>query len=496
MKTHLNTIPAMFKQVVAGNPDNIAVVDSDFSTFTYADIDRMSDGIRAVFPVDRPARVGILTGHGAVQIAAIMAVIRAGAAYVALEPAIPGEKIRRIFDEAKVDFVLTGRANAHRVKDYLPVVLPSEEALKVGAEGLPEVEVTPESPAYILYTAGRTGKRKGVVVQNDNVTHYVRAFEHEFKIRNGVVMLQNSVCTFDTFVEEVFVSLLTGATLAILPETNRGDIRSIVDYSERAGVTMISCFTNMVSALNELGRVPSELRIVIANGRPLKASDIDSLRDKVIIYYTYGLSETTVRTAWQRCDNFVLGEGASTYPIGTPIEGVEIVLLNENLQPVVPGEPGEICILGDGVTRGYVNKDDDQSNFATMPDGRRVYLTGDFGISDGHAIRIIDAPESSVTIEGRDVKFSEIESALRQDPNVENGVVCSFTDSKGKPYLVAYFTARYEKMAVSMAELRKNIKSRLAWFKVPEFFVQMQSLPKKGNGKINKTGLPQILKEK
>lgn len=496
MKTNLNTIPAIFKKTVAEKPDSIAIIDSEFHRFTYSQLDNMADGIRAIFPQDHPARVGILMGHEASQIAAILAVINAGAAYVALEPAIPGEQIRRIFAEAKVDFVLTGRANAPRVKDFNPVVIPSEEALMVGATGLPEIEVEPQTPAYILYTAGRTGKRKGVVVQNDNVTHYVRAFEHEFKVRDGLVMLQNSVCTFDTFVEEVFVSLLTGGALAILPESNRGDVRSIVDYSERAGVNYISCFTSMVNAMNQLRRIPSTLRLIIANGRPLKADDIDWLRDKVVIYYTYGVSETTVRTAWQRCDNLVLADNATTYPIGKPIEGVRIALLNENLEPVGPGEVGEICILGDGVTRGYVNNDDDQSNFATMPDGSRVYLTGDYGVSDGKSINIVENSENKVVIDGRDVDFSEIESALRQDPNVENGVVCSFTDSKGKPYIVAYFTARYEKMAVSLSELRHNIKSRLAWFKVPEFFVQMQSLPKKGNGKVNKKWLPHILKEK
>lgn len=496
MKTNLNTIPAKFRQIVATQPDNVAVIDSDFTSYTYADLARMADGIRAIFPSDTPQRVGILTGHGVVQIAAILAVVNAGAAYVALEPAIPGEKIRRIFDEAQVDFVLTGRANAHRITDYHPVVLPSAEALKVGADNLPEIEISPEQPAYILYTAGRTGKRKGVVVQHDNVTHYVKAFEHEFKVRDGHVLLQSSVCTFDTFVEEVFVSLLSGATLAILPETNRGDIRSIVDFAERAGVTLISGFTNMVESMNKLKKIPSNLRLIIANGRPLKATDIDWLADKAVIYYTYGLSETTVRTAWQRCDNFVLGEGDSSFPIGHPIEGVEIALLNENLQPVEPGEIGEVCVFGDSITRGYFNSEDDQTNWAQMPDGRRVYLTGDFGITDGQSIRIIETPETGVTIEGRDVKFSEIESALQQDPNVENGVVKSFTDAKGQPYLVAYFTARYEKVSVSLSEIRKNIKSRLAWFKVPEFFVQMQSLPRKGNGKVNKTKLPHILKDK
>lgn len=496
MQTHLNTIPAIFKQIVAAAPDNVAVIDSDFTKYTYADIDRMADGIRAVFPLDRPARVGILTGHGASQIAAIMAVVSAGAAYVALEPAIPGEKIRRIFAEAEVDFVLTGRANAQRVKDFNPVVLPSDEALKVGATGLPQVEVLPSTPAYILYTAGRTGKRKGVVVQNDNVTHYVRAFRHEFKIRDGYVMLQNSVCTLDTFVEEVFVSLLSGATLAILPESNRGDVRSIVDFSERTGVSIISCFTSMVNDLNALRRLPSSLQLLIANGRPVEARDIDWLKDRLVVYYTYGLSETTVRAAWQRCDNFVLADGATTYPVGTPIEGVKIELLNENLEPVGQGEEGEICILGEGVTRGYVNCDDDQSNFATMPDGRRVYLTGDTGVFDGQSIHITGNTGGTVQIDGRDVNISEVESALRQDPNVENSVVCSFTDAKGKPYLVAYFTAKYEKMAVSMTELRRNIKNRLAWFKVPEFFVQMQSLPRKGNGKVNLKGLPHIFKEK
>lgn len=494
MKTDVSTIAAKFKSTVTRHRDATAIIDCDFTTYTYSEFDSIVEGVRTLLP-EGAERVGILMGHGVQQVASLFAIIESGAACVAVEPALPGERIRRIFTEAKVDCVLTGHANATRVADFHPIVVPGVEALKAAQPHKPMPDMSPLTRAYILYTARRDGKRKGVIVDNGNVTHYVKAFSHEFNLGPGDVMLQSSVCTYDTFVEEVFVSLLSGATLAILPERCRGDVRSIVDFAERTGVTAVSAFTTMIAETNRLQRVPSKLRLIIANGTVLTPGDISWLKDHVgAIYFSYGLSETTVRAAWMRCDNYPLAPGATVYPIGRPVEGVEIAILNENLEPVERLQPGEICILGDGVARGYINEDDDSSNFATMPDGRRVYLTGDLGCTDGDLFYYLRPVEEEVEIDGRKVSCREVESALRQNPHVENGVVCSFTDTKGKPYLVAYFTAKCAAAAVSLQSLKRHMKNMLAWFKVPEFFIQMAALPRKRNGKVSLKDLPRIFK--
>ena len=491
----MNTIPARFHKIVADAPESTAVIDADFKEYSYGQLSAMADAIRSRFPIEKPRRVGVLTGHGVEQVASILAVICSGGAYVAVEPSLPGERIRRIFEESDVEFVITGHANSDRLGRFPVMVLPKISEMLSEKAAVSASEVLSTTPAYILYTPTRTGKRKGVVVENGNVVNYVDAFIKEFGMGRGDVMLQASVCTFDSFVEELFVSLLSGAALAILPETNRGDVRSIVHFAEQTGVTVYSTFTPIIADLNSRSRFPSKMRLIIANGPILHPSDISIIKDKCMIYYSYGLSETTVRASWQRCDNYPMASDVAAYPIGKPIAGVELAILNENLEPCAPMEPGEICVLGEGVARGYVGADD-PSNFTTMPNGQRVYLTGDTGMFDGEVFHYLQGRSRQVTIEGRQVEYSEIENALRQDPNVESGVVCSLTDSKGKPYLVAYFTAKIEQAAVSLAALRRNMKSRLAWFKVPEFFIQMQALPRKKNGRINLKALPHILKEK
>lgn len=492
---NFSTIPARFDHIVQTYPENVAVINSDFTSFTYSQLWRMSQALRTLFP-QQPRRVGLLCGHGASQFAAIMAIIMSGAAYVAVEPSLPGVRIRRIFKEANVDFVLTGSANMDRVAEFNPIRLPHEnELLAMPIAPPPSPGALPDSAAYILYTAGRSGKRKGVIVENENVCNYVKAFIREFEFGPGDVMLQSSVVTYDSYVEEIFVTLLSGAAMAVLPENARGDIRSISDFSERTGVTAVNAFIPLVGAANALRCIPPRLRLIIANGDLLAPGHISWLKDQVpAIYFSYTLSETTVRAAWMRCNDYELAPGATAYPIGRPIDGVEIAILNENLEPVEPFQPGEICILGDGVARGYVNDCDDTDSFATMPDGRRVYLTGDIGTTDGQLIHFIAHANDKVTIEGREVNYREVESALRQNPNIDHGAVCSFTDSDGKPYLVAYFTAK-RSSSVSLTALRRHMKGLLAWFKVPEFYVQMQSLPRKANGKVSIKDLPQIFKK-
>ena len=348
--------------------------------------------------------------------------------------------------------------------------------------------------AYILYTSGTTGKPKGVMVTNNNVLHYVRAFQHEFHPQPGDRMLQHSVCSFDIFVEEVCTTLLSGATLCIPSEETKADIRRLMDYIERNQVTMLSSFPYLLLEMNKLSRIPRSLRLLISGGDVIRAKYIDRLRTQdVMIYNTYGPSETTVCASYFRVDNAQpLADG--TFPIGKAVLGTNIEILDGHLQPVRDGEKGEICIFGDGISLGYQGDVPENQNFTTMPDGRRVYRSGDLGyvLSDGN-IAFLHRKDKQVMIMGKRVESDEVENVLCDQREVETAVVCPQTDTDGLSYLVAYVVPSSKRF--SLHTLKRSLADHLTSFMIPEFFVTMPSLPMTPNGKVGRRALPIVRKE-
>lgn len=485
-----DTICEMFRTQVKENPEHIAVFDSR-RELSLRDLDKLADTLAESFPVKRPRFVGVVMDHSAEMIASIFAILKSGAAYVPVEPTFPTDRIRFILEEANVDFVITNKSHLHLTKGFTQMTVKSGEA--INRHALPVGNNSrPDSPAYVLYTSGTTGTPKGVVIENRNVCHYVRAFKNEFNVGPSDTMLQYSVCTFDIFVEEVFTTILNGATLAIPPEEVRDDITKTLLFAERNNVTEISGFPYLLLEMNKLGSIPRCIRLLISGGDILRAAYVDKLIDKVEIYNTYGPSETTVCASYFRCNGHQpLADG--TYPIGKEVKGAEILILDKDMKPVPDGTTGEICILGGGVGRGYLRENPESRNFTTMSDGRRVYRSGDLGyrMPDGN-IAFLHRKDTQVMILGKRVECEEIENVLCNCQEVEQGVVCPFTDNQGLSYLVAYIVP---KARFSLHRLKEKLSKFLTPFMIPEFFVSMGHMPLTPNGKVDRHALPVILKD-
>lgn len=471
------TIYSRFRKIVDENPDAAAVIE-DGREVSYRQLDVMANNISSKFYDSSPEFIGIVMSHGAEQIAAMLAVLKSGAAYVPAEPSLPKERIGYMMRNAGVGLVITD--------DF--------------CRGLPEVSAdlpdrsTPESLAYILYTSGTSGRPKGVEVENHSVVNYSEAFEKEFKISAGDVMLQYSVCSFDIFVEEVFTTILNGAAVAIpSPSVHGGSLSGLMKFVENHGVTIIDGFPYLLAAMNKLTSLPASIRLIISGGDVIRGTYITNLRRPGIkIYNTYGPSETTVCSNYFRVDDAEpLPDG--TFPVGKAVKGVTVKILDNDLREVPKGQIGEICIFGEGVSRGYVGNPPEQKNFVILGDGTRMYRSGDIGyeLPDGN-IAFLHRRDEQVMILGRRVEPEEVENVLNSCPLVEKGVVRAFIDDNGLHYLAAYFVPKGE---CKLRDLRKYLNDRLADFMVPEFFVSMPEIPLTSHGKVDVSSLPVVLKE-
>ncbi|MCM1068041.1 MAG: amino acid adenylation domain-containing protein [Muribaculaceae bacterium] len=463
--------------MVSAQPGAPAVIEED-RTLSYSELDRMVDGIMAKFYDARPSFVGIVMHHGAEQIAAMLAVLKSGGAYVPAEPTLPQERIDYMMQTAGVSLMISD--------NYC-------RRIAAPAVDMPD-RSRPDGVAYVLYTSGTTGRPKGVVVENHSVVNYAGAFESEFHTGPGDVMLQYSVCSFDIFVEEVFTTLLNGAALCIpSAAVHNGSLAGLMRFVERHGVTIIDGFPYLIAEMNKLPEIPSSIKLIISGGDVIRDSYITNLRGRGIrIYNTYGPSETTVCSNYYRVDNAEpLADG--TFPIGKAVKGVQVRILDKNLHRVKPGEVGEICIFGEGVSRGYLGNPPEQKNFVTMADGTRMYRSGDLGyeLPDGN-IAFLHRRDEQVMILGKRVEPEEVENVLNTCPCVDRGVVRAFLDERGLHYLVAYIVADD---GCSLHEVKAWLKAKLTDFMIPEFFVKVGDIPLTRRGKVDVDALPVVMKE-
>ncbi len=306
-------------------------------------------------------------------------------------------------------------------------------------------------------------------------------------------MLQYSVCSFDIFVEEVFASLLNGAALAIPSEEDKKNINALMSFVTRHQITMISGFPYLLAEMNHLPGIPSSLRLLISGGDVLRGIYCDNLLEQATVYNTYGPSETTVCAAYYCCNTgYVLDDG--TYPIGKPVKDVQIRILDEDGNEMPVGETGEICILGNGVSLGYLGDHEEENKaFVTLPDGTVMYRSGDLGywLPDGN-IAFLHRKDDQIMIYGKRVEIAEVESRLYQCKNVAQAVVRALIDEENLSYMVAYIVPK--EPGIKVSEIKAELAENLTPFMIPEFFVEMENLPVTPNGKTDVGKLPIVLK--
>ncbi len=485
----MNTIIELLNEQVKRDENAVAVFDNGRS-LNRRELVQMADSIAARIPAGSK-RVGIMMNHSVEMIAAIIAVLRVGGAYIPVEPFFPKERIRYMMQEADASVIITNAEYVGRFDEFTEIVVDKGFAIDEEA-AIANTNYDESDLAYILYTSGTTGKPKGVAVTNANVCHYVRAFANEFHPGERDIMLQHSVCSFDIFVEEVFTTLLSGAALAIPSDEERADVKKLIEFIRNNGVTMLSGFPYLLQEINDLEEIPKSLRLLISGGDVIRVSYITNLVGKVDVYNTYGPSETTVCASYCKCTKEnVLEDG--TFPVGKAVLGVEIKIMDEDGNELPDGEIGELCIFGGGVSNGYIgNRVEENKTFVDTLQGK-MYKSGDLGyvLPDGN-IAFLHRKDTQIMIKGKRVEVSEVENVLAKSKFVRQVYVSPNMDDNNLSYMVAYVVK--EEDNINLKDITDYMKDYLTDFMIPEYFVELKSLPLNANGKVDKAALPTVLR--
>ncbi|WP_157655211.1 non-ribosomal peptide synthetase, partial [Burkholderia ubonensis] len=488
------TVVGMFEAQVARTPDAPALV-TDSSLMTYADLNARANGLAHQlvnhYGVGPESLVGIMLDRSEAMIVAILGVLKAGAAFVPLDTAYPAERINHILGDTGLSLLLTQSSQLAQWYEYAGATLLLDQALP-GWTPLPDnppCRAVPEHLAYVIYTSGSTGKPKGCLLEHRNLAHYISwAVGYYFpEGETGSFGLYSSLC-FDFTLTNVFCPLVRGKSLRIYPQSESIDTILARMFQPGSGVDTLKLTPTHIHLLEYMNLGRSGVRKVIVGGEELTPQHIATLRkiDPAIeIYNEYGPTEATVG-----CIVKLVEDEPSTVLIGRPIANTRVYIVDEALRPVPIGVPGEICIAGHGLARGYHKRPDvTAAKFVEnpFPGEQRIYRTGDIGrwLPDGQ-IQCYGRVDDQVKIRGYRVELGEIEAALTAHEDVVGAAVMLRETAHGVRKLAAYVKGS---ASLSVPDLRAYLAGKLPDYMVPSDIFPIAEFPLNANGKLDRPAL-------
>jgi amino acid adenylation domain-containing protein len=489
------TLHGLFEAQVRRTPDAEAVAFAGRS-LTYRELDERANRLARMLyarGVGVESRVGIAMGRSLNLAVALLGTLKAGAAFVPLDPAYPRARLDFMRDDARLAVVLTDRDGLGRWDGAgIPTLCVGEDEEDV--DGSLDIRINPESAAYVIYTSGSTGEPRGVVVPHQSVVNHALDAVRRYGLGPGDRVLQFASLSFDIAVEEIFPAWSSGASVVFRGE----EIPPPAEFARwvgAEGITVLDLPTAFwhawVAGLAEAGaRLPEGLRLVIVGGEEALAASYEAwLRvggDRVRWVNTYGPTEATVvATAFEPEE----GKVPATIPIGTPIANARAYVLDATLRPVPIGVSGELCLGGLGVARAYLNRPGLTAE-RFLPDpfgppGSRLYRTGDRARwrADGR-IEFLGRLDDQLKVRGFRVEPGEVESAILGLPGVREAAVAP----RGG-VLAAYVVPR-DGAEIDPHALRRALRDRLPRHLVPAAVVTLAALPMTPSGKVDRAALP------
>lgn len=512
-----------FEEHAGERPGQIAAICGS-EQLTYGELNaranQLANGLRS-HHFGRDMLAGVWMNRSLDMLIAIVGILKAGGAYVPLDPAYPDDRVRTIVQDSGMKALITapqeaGRARLHVLGEQSEamLVLMNEEEITGTAAGMRNsfnfnafAAVNPEPVnewhdlANVFYTSGSTGVPKGAMIEHAGMMNHIAAKIEVSGMNADSIVAQNASHCFDISVWQFLAPLMTGATVVIYPDDIAKDPLNLLHALEQDRITILELVPSMIEMLLETRTVlaPSEgrlpvLQAMLSTGEGLAVSQWQRWSEAyphVAVINTYGATETSDDVLHAIVDNDV----STQYPyvhLGVPIASSKLYLLDDSLRPVPQGVPGEICVTGICVGRGYLNDEvRTQAAFVRNPfrdgTGPRMYRTGDIGLfTDAGQLQFLGRGDHQVKVRGHRIELGEIDETLRQHEGVRHCVSLVREDSNGQKRILAYFVGEAE-----TEELERLLLHKLPFYMMPDHFVRLAELPLNANGKVDRKRLPE-----
>jgi amino acid adenylation domain-containing protein len=490
----------LIEEQVRHTPDSIAVNFRD-QAVSYQELNERANQLASYLRrqgVGVESRVGICLERSIELMVALLGVLKAGAAYVPLDPANPAQRLQWIIGNAALQVAIVNRDLQPLVADYLPTICIDREwdAISRLDRQAPAVQLSPENLAYIIYTSGSTGWPKGAMNTHGGISNRLLWMQEVYALSGEDRVLQKTPFTFDVSVWEFFWPLMTGAILVMAEPGGHRDPRYLRQEIARSGVTTLHFVPSMMRVFLEEESLEEcvSLRRVLNSGEELTRQLEKRFHERMRceLFNLYGPTEAAVDVTWWKCER---GEDRERVAIGVPIANTRLYILDEEQNLVGAGLTGELYIGGAGLARGYVNQAE-QTAERFIPDpygvagGSRIYRTGDLARYRGDGvIEYLGRKDHQVKIRGFRIELGEIEIGVRQERNVRECAVVAKAGAGGQIQLVCYVEAEAE--GWSTEAIRQRLRERLPEYMVPQVYVRLDRLPLSANGKIDRRALPE-----
>ncbi|EGO65801.1 non-ribosomal peptide synthetase [Acetonema longum] len=497
------TIKDLFEAQVEKSPDDAAVLFAE-QALSFRELNRKANQLARALRekgVAANRTVGIMAERSLEMIIGIMGVLKAGGAYLPLDPQYPWDRISYMLEDSGTEIVLTQLRWLHEIAFNGHTLDLEDPGLYQGDGANLATEHTSRDLAYVIYTSGSTGRPKGVMIEQQSVINLLLWMQQKYPLTKDDVILQKTPFTFDVSVWELFAWAFTGAKVYMLKPGGEKDVPEMIRTIERHRITavdfvpsLLSAFLDYMEGKDNLAALAS-LRRVFAAGEALQLYQVERfnrLRNKDFqaeLINLYGPTETTVYASYFDCPP---DQALAVVPIGKPLGNLQLYVLDKNNQLQPAGVAGELCIAGGGLARGYLNRPElTAEKFAPHPfrSGERMYRTGDLArwLPDGN-VEYLGRIDHQVKIRGFRIELGEIETELLKHPAVKEAVVVAREEAATGKYLCAYFAAG---QPLAVIQLRELLAKELPDYMIPAYFVQLDRMPLTASGKIDRKALPE-----